>query len=118
VDLKNAFSSIARRAILKALEHLCTCMMPWVRQAFQPAPLLVGREVVWSTLGVQQGYPLGPFLCGGHPNSLGRPAPRGALHRWYLDDRVFLGSVAEVEKELGASRQTLPPLGLSSTCGI
>jgi len=36
----------------------------------------------------------------------------GALHRWYLDDGVFLGSVAEVEEVLGALRQTLPPLGL------
>jgi len=31
---------------------------------------------------------------------------------WYLDDGVFLGSVAEVEEVLGALRQTLPPLGL------
>jgi len=36
----------------------------------------------------------------------------GALHRWYLDGGVFLGSVAEVEEVLGALRQTLPPLGL------
>jgi len=55
VDLKNAFNSIHRPAILEAL-------LTWVRQAFQPAPLLVGREVVWSTWGVQQGDPLGPFL--------------------------------------------------------
>jgi len=62
VDLNNAFKSIARPAILGALEHLCPSMMPWVRQAFQPAPLLVGQEVIWSTRGVQQGDPLGPFL--------------------------------------------------------
>jgi len=34
VDLKNAFNSIARPAILGALERLCPSMMPWVRQAF------------------------------------------------------------------------------------
>jgi len=45
LELKNAFNSIARPAILKALEGQCPSMMPWVRQAFQPAPLLVGREV-------------------------------------------------------------------------
>jgi len=38
VDLKNASNSIARETILGALERLCPCMMPWVRQAFQPAP--------------------------------------------------------------------------------
>jgi len=38
VDLKNAFNSIARPAILGALERFCPSMMPWVRQDFQPAP--------------------------------------------------------------------------------
>jgi len=41
------------------------------------------------------------------------PCPkRGALDRWYLDDGVFLVSVAEIEEVLGALRQTLPPLRL------
>jgi len=62
MGLKNAFNSIARPAILEALELLCPSMMPWVRQAFQPAPLLVGQQVIWSTRGVQQGDPLGDFL--------------------------------------------------------
>jgi len=61
VDLKNAFNSIHRPTILNALEQRCPSILPWVRQAFQPAPLLVGREVIWSTRGVQQG-PLGPFV--------------------------------------------------------
>jgi len=39
----------------------------------------------------------------------------GALHRWYLDDGVFLGSVAEVVEVPGALQQTLPPLGLEVT---
>jgi len=62
VNLKNAFNSIARPAILEALERLCPSMMPWVRQAFQPAPLLVEREVIWAIRGVQHGEPLDPFL--------------------------------------------------------
>jgi len=37
VNLKNAFNSIARPAVLEALERLCPSMKPWVRQAFQPA---------------------------------------------------------------------------------
>jgi len=62
VDLSKAFNSIARPAILQALGRLCLSMMPLVRKAFQPFPLLVWREVIWSTLGVQQGDPLCPFL--------------------------------------------------------
>jgi len=85
-------------------------MLPWVRQAFQPAPLLVGREVVWSTRGVQQGDPLGPFLfAAGVQAALDALPPGRAIHRWYLDDGVFMGSVAEVEGVLTAVHQTLPP---------
>jgi len=51
VDLKNAINSIHRPAILDALERQCHSMLPWVRQAFQPAPLLVGLEVICSTQG-------------------------------------------------------------------
>jgi len=113
VDLKKAFNSIHRLAILEALEQRCPSLLPRVREAFQPAPLLVGREVVWSTRGVQQGDPLGPFLfAAGIQPTLDALPPAGALHRWYLDDVVFMGSVAEVEGVLTALQQALPPLGL------
>jgi len=49
VDLKNAFNCIHRPAIPEALEQRCPSLLPWVRQAFQPAPVLVGSEVMWST---------------------------------------------------------------------
>jgi len=42
----NAFDSIARPAILESLERKCPSMLPWVRQAFHPERLLVGREVI------------------------------------------------------------------------
>jgi len=85
-------------------------MLPWLRQAFQPVPLLVGRDVIWSTRGVQQGYPLGPLLfAAGIQAALDALPPGGALPRWYLDEGVFMGSVAEVEGVLTALQQTLPP---------
>jgi len=91
VDLKNAFNSIHRPAILDALEQRCPSMLPRVRQAFQPAPLLVGSEVVWLTRGVQQGDPLGPFpFSAGIQAALDALPPGGALHGLYLDDGVIM----------------------------
>jgi len=114
VDLKNAFNSIARPAILEALERLCPSMMPWVRQAFQPASLLVGREVIWPTRGVQQGEPFGPFpFAAGIQAALNALPQGGARHSWYLDDGVSLGSKAEVEEVL--SGRPCPRWGWTST---
>jgi len=55
---------------------------------------------------------LGPFLFAAGIQAALNTLPRGgALNRGYRDDGVFLCSLAEVEKVLGALRQTLPPFG-------
>jgi len=81
------------------------------RQAFRPAPLLVYRDVIWLTQGVQQGDPLCIFLfAAGTQDALDGLPPIGALHRWYLDHGVIMGSIAEVEGVLTALQRTQPPL--------
>jgi len=56
---------------------------------------------------------LGLFMfAAGIQAALNALRPSGTLHRWHLDDGVFMGSVAEVEGVLTALQQTLPPLGL------
>jgi len=97
VDLKNDFISITRPTILEAQDRQCLSMLPWVRQALQTAPLLVWRDVTWSTRGVRQGYLLGPFLfAAGIQADLDALTPGGSLQRLYLDDGVIMGSVVEV----------------------
>jgi len=113
VDLKNAFNSIHRSAVLSALERRCPALLPWVLQAFQPAPLLVGSHQIWSTQGVQHGDPLGPFLFAVGLQAAVEALPfGGALHRWYLNDGVFMGSVPEAEEILRSLQSSLPSIGL------
>jgi len=60
--------------------------------------LLVDREVMCLSRGVQQDDPLGPFLfAAGIQAALDALTPGRTLNRWYLDDGVFMSSVAEVE---------------------
>jgi len=88
-------------------------MMPWVRQAFQPAPLLVGREVIWSTRGVHQGDPLAPSLFAACIQAALYALPQGGGPAQVLPGRWGLpGLGGEVEEVLGVLRQTMPPLGL------
>jgi len=48
--------------------------------------------------GGAAGRPLGPFLfAAGIQAALDALPPGGALHRWYLDEGVFMASVTEVE---------------------
>jgi len=70
-----------------------------VAASLPAAPLLVWREVIWLTRGVQQGDPLGPFLsAAGIQAALDALPPGGTMHTFNLDDGVSMGSVVEVEE--------------------
>jgi len=106
VDTKNGFNSIHRPPILGVLEQRCPAMLPWVQQASQPAPLLVGREVIWSTLGVRQGDTFGPFLF-----AAGIQAALDTLP--YTKVTWMMGSSwARWRRSLGALQRPCPLLGL------
>ena len=62
LDISNAFNTIDREVVLAELRSNCPSLLPWVHASFQPAPLLCGKQTLWSTAGVQQGDPLGPLL--------------------------------------------------------
>jgi len=77
------------------------------------APLLVGSHQIWSTQGVQQGDPLGPFLSAVGLQAAVEALPSGgALHRWYRDDGVFMGSLPEAEEVLRSLLTSLPSIAL------
>ena len=118
VDLCNAFNSVTRQAVMAGVDDLFPEAAAWVGQCMQPAPLFCGKEVIWSTRGVQQGDPLGPllFAMAVHPVT-SRGVPQARICRWYLDDGVLLAPAAQAEAALSDLVSGFAALGLQVNLG-
>ena len=63
IDVKNAFNSLHRDAMLTQVKDRCPSIYSLAHLAYRaPSPLYVGTSLIWSCSGVQQGDPLGPLL--------------------------------------------------------
>jgi hypothetical protein len=95
VDVSNAFNSVDRHAIQRALGELAPDLLPWFEFTHgQPSPLFCRTEQLWSTQGTQQGDPLGPaFFAVAIQRIIARvqDLPGTDWQVWYLDDGVLIG---------------------------
>ena len=63
LDFSNAFNSVDRNTFLNEVHRLFPSLSRWVQYTYGcSAHLFVGKEIIPSTTGVQQGDPLGPLL--------------------------------------------------------
>ena len=63
LDFRNAFNSIDRGEVLRAVRERLPCLAPWVEFCYaDPTRLFLDGAVLRSEEGVQQGVPLGPLL--------------------------------------------------------
>ena len=63
LDFKNAFNTVRRDVILKAVHDATPDCYAYVHSAYSAAShLFIGSEIISSEEGVQQGDPLGPML--------------------------------------------------------
>ena len=104
-DFKNAFNCISRQFFLDELKGKFPSLFPFVAQCYgSPAVLKFGERVLWSSCGVQQGDPLGPFLfcLAIHPLlcRIREQCPSLIANSWYLDDGVVAGSEEDVTRAL------------------
>ena len=121
VDIKNAFNSADRSAILRAvLEHFPT-LAGYVQCAYGDlTSLYFGETPIDSACGVQQGDPLGPLLFSlvlivlndKVKEALKRAGVAIQIDGWYLDDGTFGGDIGAVKLVYETIRKEGPKLGL------
>ena len=117
VDFRNAFNTIDRSALLEEVRKRLPGLSAFAEWCYGAGSrLLLGGDVLYSSSGVQQGDPLGPLLFAICLHLLIRrideAAPALAVHEWFLDDGIFVGSPSEVWKAFSIVQEFAPQLGL------
>ncbi|KAL0841363.1 hypothetical protein ABMA28_015062 [Loxostege sticticalis] len=96
VDVKNAFNSVDRGTLLTQALDKSPLIYNYLWQCYsEPSKLLYQNNLIYSSVGCQQGDPLGPaiFSLAIHPiiSSL-----NSKLNVWYLDDGTIAGDASTV----------------------
>ena len=90
LDLKNAFNSIDRSSIMKAITKYCPLLLRWFAWSYGvPSRLNFGEFTIMSKQGVQQGDPLGSllFAIAIHDSIMAVHSLHGVVWSgWFADD--------------------------------
>lgn len=121
IDVKNAFNSIDRCALLTQIQLELPEIYGYMYQCYgSPSKLMYGNDEILSCVGCQQGDPLGPviFSLAIHPiiSQL-----QSELNIWYLDDGTIGGTAASVKADLDTILKRFSEIGLtlnSNKCEI
>ena len=121
VDMRNAFNSISRDAVLRGCQMKVPSAYNWLKFCYGGAsPLFCqGRMFCASHVGVHQGDACGPLgFALGLDVGLDQCAPRDLdWESWYLDDGHIVGKPRDVLARLQDLQAVLEPLGLFLNLG-
>ena len=117
VDLKNAFNSVFRAAVLRQVQQHAPPMFQWAKWSLGSKNLLVFQEdTLYGVRGVQQGSPLGPRFFSLALQEvlveLRLMFDEASWKIWYLDDGTIFGNLELLEQVLLRLEQKLPRIGL------
>lgn len=104
IDFSNAFNMVDRTTLIREVRLRCPNISRWVEFCYaSPARLYYNEYIISSSLGVQQGDPLGTLLFALvlHPlvNMISSQCTLD-FHTWYLTDGTVAGDTLEVAKAL------------------
>ena len=121
IDFENAFNSIRRDKMLRAVRSELGSIYPFVFDCyFNPSNLFFNNSFLLSAEGVQQGDPLGPLCFSLAINSLISNLS-SEFNVWYLDDGTLAGSPETVLSDFETIVAAQESLGLKvnmSKCEI
>ena len=117
LDFTNAFNNISREAMFVEFRRRLPGLSAWMESCYSGQPLLhLGKDIIHSCCGVQQGDPLGPlgFALTLHPvvERIKAEVPALALNAWYLDDGTLVGSPGDLSAALHIVESEGPAVGL------
>ena len=117
LDFSNAFNSISRQAMFVEFRRHLPGLSAWMESCYSGQPLLLlGKDIIHSCCGVQQGDPLGPlgFALTLHPiiQRIKAEISTLALNAWYLDDGTLVGSSEDLSAALHIVESEGPSVGL------
>jgi len=101
VDLRNAFNLVSRDAVDVMVKRFFPYLSAWRGFCYdKPSVLHYGAYRIDSSSGLQQGDPLAPLffslVLSAVTNIIATRWPKLIMQRWYLDDGVIMGSLADV----------------------
>ena len=116
LDFKNAFNSVLRKILLKAVVALCARLLGYALAAYgRKSYLFFGAFLLLSAAGAQQGDPLGPLFFAIVYAFVVRACPLVLalrLRAGYLDDVLLGGSLADLTAALAELLPALAAAGL------
>jgi hypothetical protein len=116
LDFSNAFNTLDRTAMLRAISERCPHFLPYARFCYgAPTPLLGPGCSLNSQCGTQQGDACGPlfFAVTVHPLAVqAAQAPDTTLAAWFLDDGSQAGSVAGLAEAVAKLEPAAAAIGL------
>ena len=112
VDFRNAFNSIWRDKMLKAVEQYVPDLLPFVSSAYSSPSILLWNGVQFlSAEGIQQGDPIGPMLFCLTIQEL-VSSLSSEFNVFYLDDGAIGGNFADLRADFQRIEDQGQALGL------
>ena len=116
LDFANVFNSVDRSRMFHEVRCQVPALLAWLESCYGAQPHLLGKHILHSFCGVQQGDPSGllgfALVLQSVTGRTKREVPDLLLNAWYLDDRTLCGAADDLKSALVIIEEDKPPRDL------